>query len=175
MSPIETVSQSIPTGTWKVDPAHSTVEFAVKHMQVATVKGRIADFDATLEGGTEPRLVGTIRTAHPRTGWARSFPPLPGTGVGPGVLHGDHVDAVRLDSVVDDELRRGELGDPGPPVDLAVQVRRLADVVSFSRSRSSVRKSFPRPGCCASYHAWASSMSAWASVVMNTGRLISSS
>jgi len=63
MSSVETVSQTIPTGTWKVDPAHSTVEFAVKHMLVSTVKGRIGDFDATLEGGDEPRLVGTIRTA----------------------------------------------------------------------------------------------------------------
>jgi polyisoprenoid-binding protein YceI len=63
MSAIETVSQSIPTGTWKLDPAHSTLEFAVRHMLVTTVKGRFSYFDATLEGGDEPRLVGTIRTA----------------------------------------------------------------------------------------------------------------
>lgn len=63
MSAIETVSRSIPTGTWKLDPAHSTLEFAVKHMLVTTVKGRFADFGATLEGGDEPRLIGTIRTA----------------------------------------------------------------------------------------------------------------
>jgi len=63
MSAIETVSQSIPTGTWKLDTAHSTLEFAVRHMLVTTVKGRFSDFDATLGGGDEPRLVGTIRTA----------------------------------------------------------------------------------------------------------------
>src|SRR5262249_25866288 len=34
---------------------------------VATVKGRFTDFEATLEGGDEPRLVGTIRTASVHT------------------------------------------------------------------------------------------------------------
>src|SRR5919197_4124349 len=67
MSATETVSQTIPTGTWKVDRAHSTVEFAVKHMGIATIKGRFTDFDATLEGGAEPRLVGTIRTGSVHT------------------------------------------------------------------------------------------------------------
>lgn len=63
MSVTETVSQAIPTGTWKLDPTHSTLELAVKHMLVTTVKGRFSEFDATLQGGAEPRLAGTIRTA----------------------------------------------------------------------------------------------------------------
>jgi polyisoprenoid-binding protein YceI len=67
MSVTETVSQAIPTGTWKIDPAHSTVEFAVGHMRIATVKGRFTDFEATLEGGAEPRLRGVIRTASVHT------------------------------------------------------------------------------------------------------------
>ena len=29
----------IPVGTWSVDPAHSKVGFAVKHMGIATVRG----------------------------------------------------------------------------------------------------------------------------------------
>jgi polyisoprenoid-binding protein YceI len=62
MSIMETVSQQIPVGTWKADPAHSHVEFAVKHMKIATVKGYFGDFEAMLEGGDEPVLVGTIRT-----------------------------------------------------------------------------------------------------------------
>jgi polyisoprenoid-binding protein YceI len=33
-------SPIVPPGTWIVDPAHSTVEFAVKHMGIATVRGR---------------------------------------------------------------------------------------------------------------------------------------
>lgn len=63
MSTIEAVSQQIPVGTWKADPAHSHVEFAVRHMNIATVKGRFHDFEATLQGGEAPSLVGVIRTA----------------------------------------------------------------------------------------------------------------
>jgi polyisoprenoid-binding protein YceI len=29
--------------TWKIDPAHSHVEFAIKHMMISTVKGRFSD------------------------------------------------------------------------------------------------------------------------------------
>jgi len=34
---------------WTVDKAHSSVQFAVKHMVVSTVKGRFANFDLDLE------------------------------------------------------------------------------------------------------------------------------
>lgn len=34
--------------TWKIDTAHSTVEFAVKHMMFTTVKGRFTDVSGTL-------------------------------------------------------------------------------------------------------------------------------
>jgi len=43
----------LPTGTWKVDPAHSSVEFQVKHLGIATVKGVFTDFEGTLEVGPE--------------------------------------------------------------------------------------------------------------------------
>jgi polyisoprenoid-binding protein YceI len=33
---------------WKLDPAHTLVEFSAKHMMIATVKGRIADIDGTI-------------------------------------------------------------------------------------------------------------------------------
>lgn len=33
---------------WTLDPSHSHVEFAVKHMMIATVKGRFADVEASL-------------------------------------------------------------------------------------------------------------------------------
>jgi polyisoprenoid-binding protein YceI len=39
----------LPTGTWKVDPVHSSVEFQVKHLGIATVKGQFKDFEGTLE------------------------------------------------------------------------------------------------------------------------------
>ena len=43
----------VPPGTWMVDPAHSNVEFAVKHMGIATVRGRFTEFEGTLEVGTD--------------------------------------------------------------------------------------------------------------------------
>src|SRR4051794_17895661 len=38
----------IPAGTWTVDPAHSTVEFSVKHMGIANVRRPFSDFEGTL-------------------------------------------------------------------------------------------------------------------------------
>lgn len=35
--------------TWQIDPAHSLVEFAVKHMMFTTVKGRFRDLEGTIE------------------------------------------------------------------------------------------------------------------------------
>jgi polyisoprenoid-binding protein YceI len=34
--------------TWTVDPAHSLVEFAVKHLMISTVKGRFGDVKGTI-------------------------------------------------------------------------------------------------------------------------------
>ncbi|HXQ78499.1 MAG TPA: YceI family protein [Gemmatimonadaceae bacterium] len=36
------------TTTWNVDPAHSLVEFAVKHLMISTVKGRFGDVKGTI-------------------------------------------------------------------------------------------------------------------------------
>ncbi len=36
------------TTTWQIDPAHSLVEFAVKHMMFTTVKGRFSRFGGTI-------------------------------------------------------------------------------------------------------------------------------
>jgi len=58
-SPTATVA---PTGTWTIDPIHSTASFAVKHMVVSTFRGHFDDFDATLtvdENG-EAKFVGSV-------------------------------------------------------------------------------------------------------------------
>jgi polyisoprenoid-binding protein YceI len=39
---------------WKIDPSHSVIEFAVKHMMFATVKGRFARFDGEIVTGEDP-------------------------------------------------------------------------------------------------------------------------
>lgn len=56
---------AVPTGTWVTDPVHSSLGFAVKHMVVATFRGSLTDFEATLtaaEDGTTS-LVGVGRVA----------------------------------------------------------------------------------------------------------------
>ena len=55
--------QQIPTGTWQLDKIHSSASFAVKHMVVATFRGRFEDFDATLEAGEDgsTHLVGAVK------------------------------------------------------------------------------------------------------------------
>ena len=50
----------IPVGTWVVDPGHSSVEFGIKHLGLATVKGRATGFTATIAGGSEPAIEGAV-------------------------------------------------------------------------------------------------------------------
>src|ERR1700748_3268314 len=45
----------LPIGTWQLDPVHSSASFAVKHMVVATFRGRFEHFDATLTVGDDGR------------------------------------------------------------------------------------------------------------------------
>lgn len=56
----------VPTGTWRVDPAHSSVEFEIKHMMIATVRGRFTEFEGTLiaaEDITDSRAHGVVKAA----------------------------------------------------------------------------------------------------------------
>jgi polyisoprenoid-binding protein YceI len=53
----------IPTGTWSIDPVHSTVEFHVTHAGIATVKGRALVLSGTIRGGDEPSIEGTVDTS----------------------------------------------------------------------------------------------------------------
>src|ERR1700761_1463936 len=56
MSALSTTT-AVPAGTtWTADPVHSSVGFAVKHMAVATFRGRFEDFDATLRAGADGTL-----------------------------------------------------------------------------------------------------------------------
>jgi polyisoprenoid-binding protein YceI len=58
----QSTQPELPVGTWKLDPIHSSAGFAVKHMVVATFRGRFEDFDATLEVSEDgaAKLVGTV-------------------------------------------------------------------------------------------------------------------
>jgi polyisoprenoid-binding protein YceI len=56
----------IPTGTWVIDPVHSHVGFAVKHLGISTVRGEFKEFEGTLEIGEDlptSRAYGTVKVA----------------------------------------------------------------------------------------------------------------
>jgi polyisoprenoid-binding protein YceI len=53
---MSTTLQEVPTGTYAVDPIHSTFGFAVKHNGISLFRGQFERVEATLEDGV---LVGT--------------------------------------------------------------------------------------------------------------------
>ena len=67
MSVLETTVKALPDGTFAVDPAHSNVGFEVKHLGIATVRGRFTVVSGTVAGGEEPRLEGVVDLASATT------------------------------------------------------------------------------------------------------------
>ncbi|HZL48240.1 MAG TPA: YceI family protein [Solirubrobacteraceae bacterium] len=68
MSPESATKTALPTGTWNVDPVHSSVEFQVKHLGIATVKGQFTEFEGTLEVGPDNAVAsGTVKVASVNT------------------------------------------------------------------------------------------------------------
>ena len=65
MSTTEQQITAVPTGTWTTDPVHSSLGFAVKHMIVATFRGSMPDFEATITADDDGNatLVGVGRVA----------------------------------------------------------------------------------------------------------------
>jgi polyisoprenoid-binding protein YceI len=65
MSATATITTPL-TGTWTVDPTHSHVEFSVKHLGIATVRGAFREFEGTLvigEDAASATAAGTIKVA----------------------------------------------------------------------------------------------------------------
>jgi polyisoprenoid-binding protein YceI len=57
-------STVVPTGVWTVDPDHSRVGFAIRHMAIATVRGEFTTFEGTLEvGDGQSSARGTVSVA----------------------------------------------------------------------------------------------------------------
>lgn len=46
---------------WAVDPAHSSVDFSIKHMMIANVKGSFKQFDATIDADPTDLTTATIQ------------------------------------------------------------------------------------------------------------------
>ncbi len=55
-----TETTGVPTGTWNLDPVHSSIGFAVAYAGVGTFRGTFREFDAKLIDG---RLEGTVKVA----------------------------------------------------------------------------------------------------------------
>jgi polyisoprenoid-binding protein YceI len=56
-------AQALTSASWRLDPAHSAVEFRVRHLMVGTVRGRFREVDGTILAGEVPMVVGAIGTA----------------------------------------------------------------------------------------------------------------
>ena len=69
MSTSTITGQIIPTGTWIVDPVHSTIGFQVTDTSdlFSTINGRFIEFEGRLHGGEEPSLAGAINVDSLRT------------------------------------------------------------------------------------------------------------
>jgi polyisoprenoid-binding protein YceI len=63
MSTTAEQTTGIPTGTWTLDPVHSSIGFAIKHSGVMTFRGTFDDFDAKLVDG---RIEGSAKVASVR-------------------------------------------------------------------------------------------------------------
>lgn len=59
----QTIQQQIPSGTYTVDPVHSSIGFAVVHNGVSTFRSGFSEYEAKLSGGESPRLEGTVEVA----------------------------------------------------------------------------------------------------------------
>jgi polyisoprenoid-binding protein YceI len=62
MSTIEITPTKVAAGSYNADPAHSHVEFGIRHMKISTIHGRFLTYEARLEGGEQPRISGSIST-----------------------------------------------------------------------------------------------------------------
>ncbi|MGH2870859.1 MAG: YceI family protein, partial [Solirubrobacteraceae bacterium] len=64
-----TTLHSIPAGTYTIDPAHSNVSFEVRHMGIATVRGRFGKFEGAIDAtGDIPSLAGSVEVSTIDTG-----------------------------------------------------------------------------------------------------------
>ncbi len=58
--------------TWEIDPAHTTIQFSVRHMMISNVRGQFGKFSGHVEGDetkpTDAHVEATIQTASIDTG-----------------------------------------------------------------------------------------------------------
>jgi polyisoprenoid-binding protein YceI len=64
----QAIEQGVPTGTYAVDPVHSSLGFAIVHNGVSTFRSGFGKYEARLVGGPAPRLEGTVEVGSIQVG-----------------------------------------------------------------------------------------------------------
>ena len=103
-TPTET---ALPTGTWKVDPVHSSVEFQVKHLGIATVEGQFKEFEGTRRGRTRRRP--RVRHREGRRASTRASPSATSTCARPTSSRSRTYPTITFASTADRAGRRGRV------------------------------------------------------------------
>src|SRR5215213_7375036 len=67
MAVLDITTKALPEGAFALDPAHSSVIFEVKHLGIATVRGRFTVVSGSLTGGESPSLEGVVGIASATT------------------------------------------------------------------------------------------------------------
>jgi len=62
------------TSAWKTDPAHSEVDFAIKHMAISNVHGRFGTVDATLTWDDQDMTKSSVNASIDITGVSTGVP-----------------------------------------------------------------------------------------------------
>jgi polyisoprenoid-binding protein YceI len=63
--PTTTLPAGLTAGTWVIDPAHSLVEFTVRHLMVSKVRGRFGTFSGTIKVAEDPTASSVEVTIDP--------------------------------------------------------------------------------------------------------------
>jgi polyisoprenoid-binding protein YceI len=95
-----TTIQQVPTGTYALDPVHSTFGFAVKHNGISLFRGQFEQVDARLEDGV---LTGIVQVDSVKT----AIPDLKGHLLAPDFFNAAETPTVEFRS---DEVRVAEDG-----------------------------------------------------------------
>ena len=95
-----TVIQQIPSGTYLLDPVHSTFGFCIKHNGISTFRGQFEQVDARLENGV---LFGTAQVESIKT----AIPDLKGHLLSPDFFNAAETPTVEFRS---SDIRLGEDG-----------------------------------------------------------------
>ncbi|HTQ69688.1 MAG TPA: YceI family protein [Solirubrobacteraceae bacterium] len=98
---MSTTLQQVPTGTYAIDPIHSTFGFAVKHNGISLFRGQFEKVDASLEDGV---LTGTAYVDSINT----PIPDLKGHLLAPDFFDAEQTPTVEFRS---NEIRIGDDGN----------------------------------------------------------------